>query len=77
VSSGGGLDVPAYGPGWLACCAPNTAAVATDKENTNKAYTKMFRFIPTSFTRAKICLLVLDPAVTGKFCAHSLYRPQT
>ncbi len=72
VSSGGGLDVPEYALCWLACCAPNRPAVAA-----NNMYTKMFRFIPTSFTRAKICLLVLDPAVTGKFCAHSLYRQRT
>ena len=48
VLSGGGFDVPWYGLVWLACCAASAAAVAA-----NKAYTKMFRFIPISFSRAK------------------------
>ena len=69
VSSGGGLEVSAYGFGWLACCAPNRAAAAA-----NTPTTKMVRFIPTPFSQAKVTLPALDPAETGKFCIRGSSR---
>jgi hypothetical protein len=66
VSSGGGFEVPAYGFGWLACCAPNRAAAAARTPTT-----RIVRFIPISFSQAKVTLPALDPAETGKFCVRS------
>ncbi len=61
VSSGGGLDVPAYGLGWLACCAPNMAAVAA-----KQGVDKNGPLHPDLLSRSKESPCLVRPCWDGK-----------